>query len=207
MLRLPWLVGTSKAGNGAPVVVLPGFLTSDASTVFLRAFLAALDYRPVGWGLGRSTGSMLQYLAPVARLVEEQASRSGEQVRLVGWSRGGMIAREVAREYPDLVKQVITLGTPIHGGVGATSISALVARQVGTHSRTLAQALDARRRTPIRVPVTALYSKSDGVVAWRACIEPEADSATEHIEVRSTHVGMAFNASVLRWVARRLMPL
>jgi hypothetical protein len=101
------------------------------------------------------------------------------------------------------VRQVITLGTPVRGGPGASSIGRLVASSLGVNPQDLRRMQDQRERSPIRVPITALYSRTDGVVAWQASID-EQNPDVEHIEVGGSHIGLGVNADVYRIVAERL---
>jgi len=109
----------------------------------------------------------------------------------------------VARARGDWVRQVITLGTPVTGGPGASSIGRLVATSLGVNAQDLRKLQETRERTPIQVPITAVYSKSDGVVAWRAAID-ERSPDVEHVEVTGSHIGLGANADVYRIVAERL---
>jgi len=203
MLRLPLLRRAVPRGNGDPVVVLPGFLANDASTWLLRRFLTDIGYDARPWGLGRNVGPGGPHIAAMIELVGQLHREHGRGVNLVGWSRGGIVAREVARVCGDHVRQVITLGTPVTGGPGASSIGRLVTTSLGLNAQDLRKLQQSRERTPIRVPITALYSKSDGVVAWRAAID-ERNPDVEHIEVQGSHVGLGANADVYRIVAERL---
>ena len=130
MLRLPLLRLTVPHGRGEPVLVLPGFLADDASTWLLRRFLDSIGYDAHGWGLGRNTGPGTVLVDGALALTRELAA-GGKPVNLVGWSRGGIIAREVARARADLVRQVITLGTPVHGGPSASSIGRMASASLG----------------------------------------------------------------------------
>ena len=119
---------------------------------------------------------------------------------MVGWSRGGVLSREIARDRPDLVDRVVTLASPVQGGSDATSIKALVESQTGLDAEALRELMRERNRVPIEVPITAIYSKSDGVVAWRACIDDMNPNVTHH-EIRATHTGIGVNADAYRIVA------
>ena len=166
-------------GAGEPVIVLPGFGAGDVSTSVLRGFLSLLGYRVWGWDLGLNTGAIESLLPRIRRRVERRAAETGLRVRLVGWSLGGYLARELARERADLVQRVVTLGSPI----------ALRAVAPGTR--------------PIGVPITAIYSRADAIVHWRACIDRES-ADVEHVEVAATHLGLGFSAEVFAHVAQRL---
>ena len=202
-LRMPALLRGAPRGDGSHVLVLPGFMANDASTSALRAFLNAIGWRTHGWGQGQNRGKMLTYLPPLTALIERYVEHQSRPMALVGWSRGGVLARELAREHPELVSQVITMGSPVKGGVGATSIARFVERHTGLTAADLQRLQRERDARPITTPITAIYSKTDGVVAWQACID-DVSKNVEHVEVRGSHVGLGFNADVFAIVARRL---
>jgi len=189
-------------GDGAPVMVLPGFGTGDAATWALRRFLAYLGYDVQGWGLGRNHGRVPELLLQVIAALEDLAARHGRPVHLVGWSLGGYIAREAARDRPDLVTLVITLGSPVVGGPKYTASHRYYVRQ-GYDLDEIEAAVAARDNIPLSVPVTAIYSKRDGVVTWQACID-RINPGTEHVEVGASHLGLGLSPDVYSIVARRL---
>ena len=123
-------------------------------------------------------------------------------LRLVGWSLGGFLAREAAREVPQHVAHVITLGSPVLGGPKYTAMARFF-RAVGGDLDAIEKEIQDREQTPIRTPITAIYTESDGVVDWRACID-RVSRHVEHVAVRSTHCGLGFTPDVLRIVAERL---
>jgi len=135
--------------------------------------------------------------------VAAAAAALGAPVALVGWSLGGYVAREIARDHPDSVRRVVTLGSPVIGGPRYTTVARLASVQ-GWDLEEIEAWVEARKRVPLRVPVTALYSRRDAVVAWRACVDPEPGAPIEHVEVATTHLGFGFSAEVYRLVARRL---
>ena len=198
---LPWLRAAPR-GDGHPVMVLPGLGASDASTRPLRGYLADLGYAVQGWELGRNLGrSRFVDLALVPRL-QEMRARAGRRVSLIGWSLGGILAREAARRVPQDVRLVVTMGSPFAGGGRASNVARLFEAVSG---RRIADDPHLRRR--IReappVPLTSIYSRTDGVVAWRACLEDEGPTS-ENIEVRGSHCGLGHNPLVLWAVADRL---
>ena len=195
ILRLP-------RGNGSTVVVLPGFLASDLSTTVLRRFLRTLGYRAVGWGLGRNTGKVPELQAAMLKVLPAFVERNGSPVDLVGWSLGGYIAREVARDRPESVRQVVTLGSPVVGGPKYTRAASYYQNQ-GVDLDALEDEIAARDEVPLQVPVTALYSRSDAIVAWEACID-RVNDGVEHQEVKTTHVGLGFHPEVLCRIVRAL---
>jgi len=198
LLRSPRLLRVPR-GRGEPVMVLPGHSSTDAWTVPLRTYLRRIGYDARGWGLGTNHGDVAALLGPVTARVQRLADDAGRPVHLLGWSLGGVLAREVARDRPDLVAQVITYGTPVVGGPAYT-----LARESYTEeqiSRILVRVAE-REQVPIPVPVTAFFSRRDRVVAWRACIDTA--NAVEHVEVGSTHIGLGLDPDVWEGMARLL---
>ena len=202
-LQYPRLL-TETRGDGHPVVALPGYFASDSSTASLRRYLNLLGYDAHGWGLGRNTGDVVSLTEPVSSLVARLRASSGKQVSLIGWSMGGNISREVALQRPSLIRRVITMGSPITGGPKYTAFAEQLAME-GVDLDAIEKHLDQRQRDsrPFQVPVTAIFSRRDGVVAWQACID-QVNKDVEHIEVRSSHLGMGFDPAVYRLIARRL---
>ena len=212
MLELSWLsiiaplLRQAPRGDGHPVLVLPGFVTSDRSTRLLRRYLADLGYDAHGWELGRNLGPKaigMRGERLTRRLLSvHRATRS--KVSLVGWSLGGVMARELARSAPHAVRQVITLGSPFTGNPHASTVSHLYERLTGDviDSGLMAERL-ALGSTPPPVPSTAIFSRTDGIVAWRNCVEPRGEQ-TDNIEVRASHCGMGVNPAVMYAVADRL---
>ena len=200
------LLATSPRGDGHPVLVLPGFITTDASTTVLRGFLKRLGYDAREWGLGRNLGPRAigregeRLLAKVKEIHEA----TGEKVSLVGWSLGGVMARLVAQRLPDMVRQVITLGSPFTGDPRASNVwrtyEWLTGQRVND-GHTRSQMTESAQALPM--PATSIYSKGDGVVAWQNCVEPETDTA-DRIEVRGSHCGLGVNPAVLYAIADRL---
>lgn len=209
LLELPRLALSAQSlreepgGDGSAVVVLPGFGGDDLSTWPLRNFLRSRGYRVRGWGMGANRATVPESIEAIGNLVERTLAESGTTLSLVGWSLGGYIAREVARDRPHAVRRVITLGSPVIGGPKYTSVAALAPLQ-GWDLDQIEAEVERRKRVPLRVPTTAIYSRRDGVVAWRACVDPEGDAPIEHIEVDATHIGLGFDADVYRLIARRL---
>lgn len=202
------LLTFSQRGDGHPVMVLPGFLAGDDSTAVLRRFLDRLGYQTEGWLLGRNTGrpELMQKVVPERFL--DMVRECGQKITLIGQSLGGVYARELGRLYPDHVRQVITLGSPF-GTRNGTSTLPLVRRLFERQSgmtveamRKLLEDLDPHVSPP--VPLTAIYSRGDGVVNWRVCREADEDEITQNIEVCGSHCGMAFNAWIYRIIADRL---
>jgi pimeloyl-ACP methyl ester carboxylesterase len=201
--RLGSLIRLAPRGAGQPVMVVPGYATDDSWTARLRFFLTSIGYDVVGWDLGRNRGNVPKLIPAVIRRTEELANDRGAPVRLIGWSLGGYLVREAARERPELVERVITLGAPVVGGPSYTASAPGYVRK-GYDLEEIAATVLERERRPITVPVFALYSRSDGVVAWRACIDHFANRV-EHHEVVSTHLGMVISPRVFSRVAELLV--
>lgn len=199
LAHAPFLLRVPRGDHG-PVLALPGASSGDRSTALLRAYLARIGYRPHPWRLGTNDANVEALLPTVTTLVRRLADTSGRRVTLTGWSNGGIIAREVARDEPDLVRHVFTYGTPIIGGPRYT----IGARFYPEAELARLDALIAERdRIPIEVPVTAFWSKRDGIVAWRSCFDARTPGI-EHVEVRSSHLGMTVDPAVWRGIALRL---
>lgn len=195
----PWW-GLAPRGDGHPVLVLPGLTQSDLSTQPLRRFLRARGFGAVGWGLGSNTGRSGLVDALVEKL-HAMRERHGRKVSLVGWSMGGLFARDLARLAPEAVRQVITLGSPFAGPAKASNAWRLYEALSGDHADDAA--FRARFGGPPTVPTTSIYSRRDGIVAWQCCIGSPG-SRVENIAVRSTHCGMGYHPAVLYAVADRL---
>ena len=184
------------------MLILPGYGGGDGSTAALKIYLKFLGYRARGWGLGRNRGSAADLMPKVLKRVSSLAHRSEQKVHLIGWSFGGYLARELARERADLIGQVITMGTPVIGGPKYTVVARRFHRR-GIDLEAMAAEIEMRNRVAITIPVLALYSRRDAVVAWQACIDANAQNV-EHIEVRTTHFGFGFSPEVYKIIAQRL---
>jgi pimeloyl-ACP methyl ester carboxylesterase len=167
-------LATQPRGDGRSLLVLPGLAASDTSTLPIRAYLRGLNYDARGWGLGQNDGNVRGFASEIVAKVRRLHEQTGRQIPLIGWSLGGVISRVVANEVPELVEQVITFGSPVIRG--------------SRHST---------------VPITAIYTKGDGIVPWKACID-DVNPHVEHIEVASTHLGLGVHHAVFVEVARRL---
>jgi hypothetical protein len=192
----------SQAKRKRVVVTIPGVGSNGLAMAPLRRYLAAIGHEPYDWGQGRNDtrefGSLHQRL--IAK-IEDLNERNEDSVDLIGWSLGGMLARATARSIPDSIGQVITYGTPVVGGPRYTIMADSFSPQ---DIARIEQRIDERRRRdPLTVPVTAIYSRNDGVVAWEACIDPD-DGRVVHIEVTSSHLGMNLDPDVWTTIRERL---
>lgn len=196
----PWLTRV-QTGDGHPVVVFPGLIAGDLTTLPLRMYLRSIGYAPYRWEQGFNLGPRDGVLAACRDMVRDIAQRHGTKVSLVGWSLGGVYARELAKELAPLVRTVITLGTPFAGPPRATNawrVFELVSGQGAPDPQMLAQI-----RSAPPVPTTSIFSRSDGIVNWRCCLNEAAPQA-ENIELHASHVGMGINPLSLYAIADRL---
>ncbi|MGI9325005.1 MAG: alpha/beta fold hydrolase [Pseudomonadales bacterium] len=182
----PWLL-RAPVGDGHNIMVLPGFSASDWSTTLLRRYLTGLNYRSYGWALGRNTGRVSLQTQLVTQFLN-RSEQAGKPITLIGQSLGGVFSRELARRFPERVRQVITLGSPF-------------ARRQAEVTRRGANDFGPGEAPP--VPCTAIYSRFDGVVSWQTCMERERPN-TSNIEVVASHIGMALHPAILHAIADRL---
>lgn len=194
------LLRQAPRGDGHPVLVLPAFMTSDLSTRVLRGFLRARGYAAHGWKLGRNTGPTPETVASLRRRLEDLRARYRKRVSVIGWSLGGIYARELARAFPTDVRQVITLASPFRN-LDAVNVPAFLLKRRRPHPDEAA--LRGRLREPVSVPMTAIYSRTDGVAAWQSCVA-ESGPLSESIEVDSSHLGIGWHPVVLLTIADRL---
>lgn len=190
-------------GDGHPVLVLPGLLADDTSTRPLRAVLRRLGYRVHGWRLGRNVGPTAACVGGMRDCLRELRERYERPVSLIGWSLGGIFARELARETPDLVRQVITLGSPFRMARTSQSRAHRVFERY-SHLHVARTALPLERDDkPLRVPATSIYSRLDGIVAWQACLD-RPGPRSENIAVIASHLGIGNHPAAIYALADRL---
>ena len=190
-------------GNREPVLVIPGYGTSDRITSLLRFYLKYLNYLPMGWGLGRNNGKVPELLNLLAQKFMRPEPPLKQRLNLIGWSLGGYLARELARDHPEAVRQVITLGSPVVGGPKYT-VTAGWYRRMGYDLDEIAAVVEERNKSPLAVPITAIYSKKDRIVSWHSCIDTFSRNVV-NIEVTSRHIGMPFAPDVYRIIAKYLL--
>ena len=202
-LAAPWLA-TAPRGDGHGVLVVPGLLATDTSTALLRRFLRWLGYQVRGWDLGRNLGPTDAVLDGLPRALADLSARTGGPVSVIGWSLGGIYARELARQHSGQVRDVITLGSPF------ALTDPRQSRADGAYRRRRHLHADGQRvptreqvASPIGVPSTAVYSRRDGIVSWQACVEPET-AQHENVEVRCGHLGFGADPATLWLIADRL---
>ena len=199
------ILKNAPKGNGDPVMVLPGLATSDISTTPLRNFLKKLGYAPYGWGMGLNKGYKPEYEDKLIKRVRELYLKHHRPLKLIGWSMGGIYAREIAKMDHHAVSQVITMGSPFSGGKSQkTNVNTIYRFLNGQNIRDTHDSRANYLAEAPPVPSTAIYSKSDGIVSWQYCMEYESSDKLESIEVKGSHVGLGFNSMVWLILADRL---
>ena len=213
-LRAPWefwallpswpALLQAPRGDGHPVIVFPGLSASDGSTLPLRTFLNSHGYDASGWNQGYNFGPRAGILETAKRQLLDTFSVTGQKSSLIGWSLGGIYARELAKELPHCVRCVITLGTPFSGSHKSTNAWRLYELTSGRDIHKETERFDLP--TAPMVPTTSLFSRTDGVVAWSASIQQPSNHNpfTENIEVFASHVGLGLNPAAWWAVADRL---
>jgi len=198
------LLGMVPGGDGHPSLFLPGFAGSDRSTAFLRAVLRPFGHDPHGWHLGSNVGPHPHILEGMGRRLEELYRRTGRRVSLVGWSLGGTYAREVARQHPDMVRQVITMASPFRFRTGDRSHASMLYDLIGPITDPFdGHDLPEHRRPDLPVASTSIYTRTDGIVRWHLCVDC-AGTERENIEVYATHTGIGYNIAAAIAIADRL---
>lgn len=201
------LLSYAPAGDGHPVMVLPGFLAAGGTTAPIRRFLVSKGYETFCWGLGRNLGPLA--IGPEGELLGQRLEsihrKMKRKISLVGWSLGGVMARELAKKYPQYVRQVISLGSPFGGNPRANHAWRLYQGLTGHEidPKAMADVFKDLAKAPSGIPTTAVFSKGDGVVAWQTCVE-RPSNLTDNIEVYASHCGLGVNPAVFFAVADRL---
>jgi pimeloyl-ACP methyl ester carboxylesterase len=197
------LLGLAPHGDGHPVLVLPGLVASDVSTRPLRAFLKSRGYAVSGWRQGRNLGLRPGVQHAMVDLVQELNDAHGRKVSLVGWSLGGLYARQLAKMMPKSVRQVITLGSPFASNPKATNAWRVYEMASGRRADEEDPRFGGTLSSAPPVPTTAIFSRTDGICAWQGCREQSSHMA-ESIEVESSHCGMGHHPAAVYAVADRL---
>lgn len=198
--------GATKSGDGHAVVIFPGLGADGGSVAMLREHCRLLGYDAFDWGLGFNTGpqgDLDAWLNTLKSQVVELLAGHTQPATLIGWSLGGLYAREIGKLLAPRIRQVITIGTPFNGEADDTNVGWLFRLLSGSASA-MDPALSRRLRTPPPLRTTSIYSRSDGVVAWQTCRHDKRSSLVHDIEVDGSHMGMGWNRDVLAAVADRL---
>lgn len=202
LAALPILKRT-QCGDGHPVMVLPGFLTDDTVTFPLRYFLQQRGYSPHRWKMGRNVGKTDIEL-PLIKRIKRLHKWYGKKVSLVGWSLGGVYARMLAQTIPSDIRSVITLGSPFSGITEPNNISWAYELLSGKKVEEIDVELVNKINGQPPIPTTAIYSKTDGVVAWQHCKHKQTHPLAEDVEVYCSHSGLGHNPLVLNCIVNRL---
>lgn len=196
----------ARVGDGHPVIIFPGLGADGSSVATLRNHCRALGYEAFDWGQGYNTGprgDLDAWLEELTERVLDLLSAHAQAATLIGWSLGGLYAREIGKLMAPRVRQVITIGTPFNADADHTHAGWLF-RILNRGASTMNPALRRRLRTPPPLRTTSIYSRSDGVVAWQTCRHDEPSPLVQEIEVAGSHIGMGWNREVLAAVADRL---
>lgn len=191
-------------GDGHPVLVIPGFLAGELSTKPLREFIDKIGYTSYDWKLGRNYGQ-LEDIDTLLLQVDELYESHQQRISLIGWSLGGIYSRELAKQRPRKVRQIITMGSPFQD-LSRDNYAKWAYRLLnGKMPEELDAEILASIPRPAPRPTTAIYSKNDGIVPWMLCIEKEKSNLHQNIEVESAHLGMGFDKVVLELIANQLV--
>lgn len=200
---LPWVQANAPPGDGHPVLVLPGFGCAAGSTALLRTVIARQGYAVRDWEQGRNLGPCPEMEQRLVSIIREMHDQHAQPVSLVGWSLGGLYARALANDHPHLVRQVITLGSPHLSRPEHSAIKGLFESVSPTKVDDLTESDYERiRRTP-SMPVTSIYTKTDGIVGWQDCLNEDLPH-TRNIEVTGSHSGLSHNYQAMMAVLRQL---
>jgi len=192
-----------RTGDGHAVLVIPGLFGFDMIMLPMRKFLTRMGYTPYKWDLGINTADPKD-LDVLTERVDALYEKHQEEISIIGWSLGGIFARELAKRKPDKVRQVITTGSPFGGIENPNNVVWLFKLLKGEVEDLWNRALIDSLPEPTPVLTTSIYSKTDGVVRWQDCMSEVEDELHRNEEAVSSHLGMPHNLSVLRIIAERL---
>lgn len=196
------LVEQAPRGDGRPILVIPGFLCSDLSTWMLRRFLRKIGYRSFAWKQGINWGPKPGVRTRLLHRVHQLQECHGQPVTIIGWSLGGFYARELACIRPDLIREVITLGSPLHGTPQATAVWNAFLWLNRRHMPQIARG-EIDFPLPYAVPCLSIFTREDGIVPWQFC-KPQRGLAGQHIEVPGSHIGLVANPMVMQILGQHL---
>lgn len=187
-----------KQGNGERIILFPGFLSTESSMYPVKHFLQRIGYAPEYWGLGINKGNVEAYRdALIEQLLSEEST---EKIDLVGWSLGGVVAREVARVLPERINSIFLFGSPIKGPrftVGSDYYGEEETDRI-TH---LLEEFEVSN--PVSVPTTIVFTKKDNIVSWPSCIDTSSEEV-KHYEVSSTHLSLGIDPQVWQLLSEHL---
>lgn len=187
-------------GDGHPILLVPGFLNNSLIHILLRKYLNRIGYKTYDWGLGWNTGKM-EDLAPLSENLHKIYQKTGEEVSIIGFSLGGVYAREVAKMNPKMTRSVITMGSPFNGLFVKNNVTWLF--HFFNPKRTLEENPEffEQFEAPAPVPTQAIYSKTDGIVPWQGCMEKVEDSLHQNKEIKSSHFGFVMHQDAFEAIA------
>lgn len=191
-------------GDGHAVQVMPGFMATNTSTAPMRSLLKRLGYDANGWDSGRNIKVDNALIRRLENQLERLNDTSGRKVSLIGWSLGGVLARELAKLHPDRVRLVISLGSPISDDRSHTNAARLFELLNGKEPEAMRGGRFRRLDEAPPVPTTSIFTRTDGIVHWRGSVQKPAATPTENIEVLASHCGLGVNPSVMVAIADRL---
>ena len=198
----------AAAGDGHPVIIFPGLGSDGTSVSILRARCQDLGYEASDWGQGFNIGprgELDAWLEALADQISGQLEKNEKPATLIGWSLGGLYARELGKLLAPGLRQVITIATPFNGGAHDSS-AAWLSSVLGGGAASVDPSWIERLRVPPPIRTTSIYSRTDGVVAWETCRHDICSALVQDIEVDGSHMGMGWNQEVLRIIADRLGP-
>lgn len=191
-----------KKVNPKTVLIIPGFGCGDMAIYPLKKFLRSRAHHTYSWGLGINHSRMEKLLDPLMNRIRDLCDKHGEPVSLVGWSLGGIFARELVRDQPEYISSIFTMGSPVIVGPRATAFKNL-SRFFGWNQEQIEQDMIKRFDRPIERPITAIYSKLDGIVSWQACIDRWSPNVQHH-EVSASHIGMSISKEVYHVISHSI---
>lgn len=198
----PLLRRLPRVGLNRSVMIIPGFMGDDRGNGPLIRFLRSRGYTVAGWGQGRNLGVNGFDEDKLREDLNVLVAAGAGKVSLVGHSLGGIYAREIARAEPQIIRQVITLGSPFgRGGKNASHANSLYQR---LNPAPDARDVEERLALAPPVPTTAIYTRGDGIVNWRSAVQDGGGAHIQNVEVLGSHIGLNVNAAVWYWIARKL---
>ena len=206
MIGLYHIIPKQKKGKTKPVLLMPPYLGNDYSTTFVRKYLKSVGFKTYKWDIGVNMINS-KYLPKLIERLDDIYERHQEKVSLVGWSGGGIFAKVIANRCPDKVEQLITIGSPVWGvkNMKTPLVKSLEFFRGKTLRERNAKFIEELEQIP-NVPITCIYTKTDGLLPWKHCLEAETlRKDIKNVEVFGSHIGMGANASVLVTVANSLI--
>jgi esterase/lipase len=195
-LAVGWRFLTRKnVGQGQTVLLMPGFGASSSSMTFIKRYLDSLGYKAVHWSAGFNHGEVGKLMPQVIADIKSLSDAAQAPIKLLGWSLGGYLAREAAREVQQNVSRIVTIGSPVIGGPKYTAVKPLYDIR-GLDVESIENSTLKRFEHPIVCPIVALYCKKDSIVSWQACIDRFSPNV-EHIEIETPHLAMGVSKEVM----------